>query len=233
MKKAIARVVLAGALVALLTTLAGCSRSSSRAELELDAAAPPPVVHTFAAGGPPMVIGNVGLEISKTTFGYPISASALLGGTFFGLQGSATKTVKLTRVAIGPSTATALGYQDIALRLCSPPPALGDASVLFPTQGYTYDGDGGGQISTASVLFYIAAPVQTITCSALRDTQLVSLPVATAGAAGNTIVWDFCNGGNTQCPTLHGTNEAILLIVVAGGALAGQKTPWDLTWTEE
>jgi hypothetical protein len=229
MNKAIARMVL---LVALLA-LAACSRSSSRTELELDASTPPPAVHTFAAGGPPMVLGNVGLELSKTTFGYPISASALLNGVFFGLQGSATKTVKLTRVSVGPSTATALGYQDVALRLCTPPPALGDASVLFPTQGYTYDGDGGGQVSTASVLFYIAAPSQSITCSALRDSQLVSLPTATATAAGNVIVWDFCNGGNAQCPTLHGTNEALLLIVVAGGALAGQKAPWDLTWTEE
>jgi hypothetical protein len=211
-------------------SIPACARSSPPAELDAGAATIHAAAFAPTVNGPSAYWSYVNVEGQKATYTYQISQLGLLAGVNFGVLGSPSKTVKVTHVKVGPSTATAVGIQDIGFRTYSVLP--GDAAFYFIIAAYAMGADGGPP-ATASVIWYDVAATGGTLLSALRAEQLLSVPAATFTSTGNTLVWDFCKGSPEQCPTIIGSSQAALITVASGGALAGQKCDVEIDWTEE
>lgn len=181
--------------------------------------------------GPEAAWKYVNLEAQKASYSISLSNLALLNGLNVGVIGSATKTVRITRVKVGPSTATAAGKQVMALIIESPLPTGG-----APATGTGYRFDTTDPASSAQWILYTSAPSACPGgCTRLdnpRNEVLISA-AATPAFAGNTIEWNLCAGAVERCPVLRSASEIAVVSVSTGGALAGQSTVIEVDWTEE
>lgn len=220
--------------IALVALSAGCVPSPKpQEEKPVVMAAAVPTVQGAAVNGPTAYWSYVNPEGQKATYGAQLSQAALLAGANLGVQGSATKLVKVTHVAVGPCTSTDGGVQDVNFRIFTGFLTT-DAAAFFLISGYGYGVDA-GQHSTAQYILPLSGFNGLSLSASLRSNQLYSMPtvgLATMTSTTNVISWDFCRGVE-MCPTITGTDQIAVINVSAGGALAGQKCDEEIVWTEE
>lgn len=189
---------------------------------ELEEAGPELVPgHRLAAGV--FGLGNVNLEGTKATYETSFGGLAWLSGAQVQLQGSATKTVKITRVRVGPSRSTAAGVELVTVGLYTTA-ATGGTPVVLTVKPL----DSTDVAATAVLTYFVAAGTLGTVRQVVRQGELSS---GATPAVGNMLEWNFCNGFPERCPVLRGTAE--YLVVSFNASLAGQNADLDLDWTEE
>jgi hypothetical protein len=163
------------------------------------------------------------IEAPFATYSCRLDKVALIAGPTLCLQGSATKKVKLTRVKIGPSTATALGLQDITVQIAAAPTGVTPGTAPSADKFDSTDG------AATAVPTYNTVATSGAVSATLVSEKLQSPAVGTDATASNKIeeVW-----GNrlSKCPTLNGTTQYFQ--VVADAAVAGQVCDVELEWVE-
>lgn len=154
----------------------------------------------------------------KPTYSVTMPAQAVVAGDIFQMTGSATKTVKLTRILLSANSGTAAQAHFTLVRRSSADSA-GTAVALTIVPN-----DSGNPTVSAVVTGYSAAPTQGTTVGTLRAFYLPA-PI-TAGAGGGILELKF--DGSAQQPTLRGTSQFFALTISAGATI-------DLTveWTED
>lgn len=121
----------------------------------------------------------------------------------FCLQGSATQTVKVTRVEFN-AAATSAGAVDVIL-VKRTTPNTGAASSVTVTSHDSFN-----QPAAASAVNYLVNPSALGTGSALRSDEM-AVTLSTASAVPNTpFVWNF-GTRNSQYVVLHGTSESLCI----------------------
>ena len=181
------------------------------------------VVTTEVTAGAEGVQQFVSLEAPFATYTCRLDKIALIAGPTLCLQGSATKKVKLTRVKVGPSTATALGIQDITVQIAAAPTGVTPGTA--PTAGQF---DSTDPAATAVPTYNTVATTGTVLATLVSE-KLQSPAVATDATSSNKLeeIW-----GNrlSKAPTLNGVAQYFQ--VVADAALAGQVCDVELEWIE-
>lgn len=165
-------------------------------------------------------LGSVNLETLKAT--YRGGASGLAGpvGIFATLFGSASKTIRITRISVSVTAATA-ALVAVTLNKYSAAPTggtKGTAPAMVPL-------DSGDPAATATGLnIYTVAPTAG---------TLVGLVDSVRGLAGSATVtgnqqWEFPFSEGAKCLVLNGASEGIGLVLSAAGTV-----DFSIEWIEE
>lgn len=139
------------------------------------------------------------------------------------IQGSATKTVRIKKVAIGVES-TAAGIVDVQLVRRSAANTGGTSSSPTIGKAATLDGN-----ATATVLVYTANPA-TLGASA-GVVGAAKLGMVTSGPI-NPVTWEF-GTRNDKPLTLSGTGEFLSVNGNGDTLLTGEVWAYEILWTEE
>jgi hypothetical protein len=160
----------------------------------------------------------------KTTYSASYTGLAGVAGDLFVLGGSATKTVRLTRLEIS-GVATTAAYFDIKLDKRS----TADTGGTKATAATIAPHDSNNAAATGTVDAYTAAPTQGTSVGVIRSAKL-TLPITTTVSNTEKVVWDF-GIRPAQAPVLRGTTQQLALIL--SGAPSGGSIDINCEWTEE
>ncbi len=152
---------------------------------------------------------------------------------FFTLTGSATKTIRVTRITITATTTSATPVALDILLLKRSTANTGGTSTGSPT---AVPHDSANAAATATVLSYTAPPTTgTLVGTALRNQKLM-LMLATATAtdfmSNDKLVWEFGNRPS-QAIVLRGITEVLALNLNTTTPTATASFDVDIEWTEE
>lgn len=162
------------------------------------------------------------MDGNKTTYSCSTTGAAGVVGDTLTITGSATKTVRVTRISLS-GVATALADIDVTLVKHSTADSGGTSSGVTLTPM-----DSANAAATATVLLYTVAPTPgTVVGTPLRSVKYGT--VATTSAAAIQ-VWDFGNGPK-QGVVLRGVAQQLALNFSA--APAGGSFDIDIELTEE
>jgi hypothetical protein len=147
---------------------------------------------------------------------------------FFLLEGSATKTIIVKRIAVSGITLTAVAY--LALNVCKFSTA---ATGGTPVAALLVPLDSNFPAATATVKHYTAAPTAGTLVGTAATARILG-QATTAAAAGlpRDFVFDFGDMPETKGLVVRGTSQGVGLV----WATAPASTPTlsvDIEWTEE
>jgi hypothetical protein len=157
---------------------------------------------------------------------YSASVTALVGvaGDIVTIFGSATTTVRVTRVEFS-GVATAAANMDVTLVVRSAVDTVGTPAAMTAVPH-----DSRSPAATATGLnSYTAAPTPGAAVGTIRSAK-ANIGVAATGAEGLPQVWDFGNGPK-KAIVLRGVAQGLCLNV--GATQAGALYDVDIEWTEE
>lgn len=160
------------------------------------------------------------MDGNKTTYSASVNGLVGLAGDIFTIFGSATKTIRVTRIEFS-GVATAAADMDVFVIKRSTADTAGTAVVATPH-------DSTNAAATAVVNAYSAAPTPgTQVGTPLRGSKT---QIGTATAQAQYIVWDFGMGPN-QGIVLRGVAQCLALNVNA--TQVGALYDISVMWTEE
>lgn len=170
-------------------------------------------------------VNSIPVDGNKATYSAGVTGlvPAATATDIFTITGSASRTIKITRVAVS-ATQTTGGTVNVSLLKRSTANTAGTSTAVAAVAH-----DSTSAAATATVLAYTANPtLGTIVGSAIRTNKLF---VSTATATGDDKVWTF-GDRPSQCPVLRGTTQVIAVnlnaTTVTGGSFA-----INIEWTEE
>ena len=183
-------------------------------------------------------IGQTSCNPVSTTTPFPVSATggptystgiALYAGyanptDFLSIQGSATKTIKITNIRVS-GNATANNQVDIGLLKRSTANTSGTPTVATLTPW-----DSLSSAATATVVTYGAAPTLGTLVGPLCACQ-VEIP-AKAGVGGGVLEWQFNRNGESAI-ILRGINEMVVLNAYGVTFPAGTVLNLTVEWVEQ
>lgn len=156
-------------------------------------------------------------------------ASVASATDIFTITGSATKTVKVKRIAIS-GTQTTHSWRDILAVKRSTANTGGSSTA--PTR---VPHDSNNNAATATVLAYTANPTLGTLVGTIRSGKMSMSQVTPSNAQsngpGNHLIWDFGADGG-QPIILRGTSQ-VLAINLNGVTIAGASFDINIEWTEE
>lgn|SRR5574337_852801 len=167
--------------------------------------------------------------------GYKATYGASAVGVSFGtgattdcvtIFGSASKTIRVLRLRISSTTATAAAYYDLLLQVCSAAPASGAATTLTDVPFDANDAAG-----TAVAKVWTTAPTAASYVGKIAAVKYFSALTGTAAPVTN-IEWDW--GSNPgRAIVLRGVAQGLSLSL--NGATPANAQSWDveIVWTEE
>ncbi|SRR6266403_800208 len=165
-------------------------------------------------------LANSPLDGSKATYSASVTGLVGLAGDIFILNGSTTKTIRVTHVEFS-GIATAAADMDVSLIKRSTADTAGTAAAATPH-------DSASAAASAVAQSYTAAPTPGTTVG--TAVRVAKVEIATAAAQAQFIVWDFGNRPS-QAVVLRGVAQGLAMNVSATqlGAL------YDISyeWTEE
>src|SRR6266487_1495127 len=169
------------------------------------------------------VASKDGLDTSYSAASTGI-AQITTAGAFFVLQGSATKTIRITKCQI-TGTATTATTVDVTIEKWSAAPSGGTAGTA-PTI-VSHDTNNAGGTAVASI--YTVAPTRGTLVGVLRTAKLYCN--APAGNPGTNLLWEF-GTSSAQGIVLRGTTQYVAVLT---GALLGTGGSLDvhMEFTEE
>jgi hypothetical protein len=193
-------------------------------------AVPPALVPSFptntVAGTPALLVENS--ENTRATYSIGVSNFAIASGAtdVTILNGSATKTVRVTRILFSMTTTTAAVVPVIIIKR-STANAGGTTGIAAITPH-----DSNNAAATAGNLFYAAnaTTLGTTVGTMIRAAKYFS-EVATPTSPAEVLEWTFGQNGE-QPPTLRGTAQG-LAINLNGTTIAGATMTCIITWTED
>lgn len=141
------------------------------------------------------------------------------------INGSATKLVRLKRVAITGTDSTA---QTVTAALVLRSTANSGGTFTAPAVAPL---DRTNLAGTAAVLAYTAVPTSGTTIATVRA-QSIPFPAAASATQYPPVVWDF-GTNNTQDIVLRGTAQGACVNFPAAFTTAGAIVNVDVTWTEQ
>lgn len=176
-----------------------------------------------------LIVRPVGANIDGQKATYSASILGLVASStaptdLFTIYGSATKTIRVTRLAIS-GTQTTAAVRDVALIKRSSANSGGTSTPLTAVPH-----DANAAAATATVLAYTANPTLGTTVGSVRAHKLFVGTTAGSGAVDD-IIWDF-GTRPSQCIVLRGTAQGIC-INVNGVVSAGSSFDINAEFTEE
>ena len=162
---------------------------------------------------------------SKASYSASVTATipiAITPTDIFTITGSATKTIRITRIGFSGSQTTA-GQRDVLLIKRSTADTGGTSTAVAAVPH-----DSANAAATASVLFYTANPTLGTAVGAIRSARLY---FATVTTDSDNYFWDF-GTRPTQAIVLRGSNQqlAVSLNSIAG---VGNSVDINIEWSEE
>lgn len=140
------------------------------------------------------------------------------------ISGSATKTIRIKRIQISGTDATA---QTVAVTVVKRSTVNSGGTSTAPTIGAL---DSTNAAATAAVKAYTVAPTPGTAVATLRA-QSIALPAA-ATAVSPAVTWAFDPSDMSQEIVLRGVAESACLNFPAAFTTAGPTVNVDLTWSE-
>lgn len=131
-------------------------------------------------------------------------ATVTSGTDVFTLTGSATKTLRVTRIIVGGTIDTAAQYVNLAVNVHSTANTGGTSTSVTPIPHDSADAAG-----TGTVLAYTGNPTIGTSLGAIASARYFAALSGTA-APTTQVVFDFGNR-NTRCPVLRGTAQQIAI----------------------
>lgn len=186
-------------------------------------------------------------------FGLGYLAKATYSSAFFGLvpvvtsgtdevciSGSATKIVRIQRITIWGTTATAPQTVPVNLLRRASLDTGGTAALTTANPGILTQiasrdtGQVGNTSSTAVLVSYTAAPTIVDTAPVYIDSQLMTMPIVTSVMMPSPIDFHFARDAenNVALATLRGAAQQLCVNI---GAALTNASAWNgsITWTEE
>ncbi len=176
-------------------------------------------------------VGNRGdavislMDGNKTTYSCSTTAAAGVVGDTFVITGSATKTVRVTRVSISATSGAAVDVDvSVVKRSTADTGGTSTAVTVAPH-------DSANAAATATVALYTVVPTPGTTVgSAVRVGKLFAPLATTSAVAATPLIWDFGNGPK-QGIVLRGIAQQ--LAINLGSALTTGSIDIDMEFTEE
>lgn len=168
--------------------------------------------------------GGMGVSLVdgfKNTYSASVTGLVGVAGDIFILNGSATKTIRVTRVEFS-GTATAAASSDLQLIKRSTADTAGTAAAATPH-------DANDAAATAAAQSYTAAPTPGTAVGTPIRAVRAFIPAAN-GIGQNPVVWDF-GTRPAKAPTLRGVAQGLALNI--GATNAGALYDISYEWTEE
>ena len=159
----------------------------------------------------------------------PFVAAVTANVPFFLIEGSASKTIVVKRIAVSGMTLTAVAYLAMNVGKYSTAAAGGTATSapMVPTDS-TFPG-----ATAAFVKYYTAAPTAgTLVGTLATSRTLAQATVAAAAGLPRDFVFDFGDMPETKGIVLRGTSQGCGLFWPAAPATAVTMSV-DIEWTEE
>ena len=159
----------------------------------------------------------------------PFAAAVTADTPFFLIEGSASKTIVVKRIAVSGLSLTAVAY--LALNVCkyatSATGGTSTSAALVPT-------DSNFSAATAAfVKYYTAAPTAgTLVGTLATSRTLAQATVAVAAGLPRDFVFDFGDMPETKGIVLRGTTQGLGLVWATAPATAVTMAV-DIEWTEE
>lgn len=168
----------------------------------------------------------VSTEGAKASYsaGFSALVPAAAATDVFTIQGSATKIIRVTRIAVSITTTAGSG---IALNTTLVKRSTIDSGGTSTTASLVAH-DSTNTAGSAVVRGYTANPTLGTSVGTIRSNRF---QVATAGATENELVWDF-GTRPAQAIVLRGTSDQ-LCINLGGGTITGPIAAFSVEWTEE
>ena len=215
-----------GAATSSLQTTANTSLAS------IDAGIPAALGQATMANSMPVVIASNQSSIPVTTEGAKATYSAGFAGIViaaaatdvFTIVGSATKTLRITRLACSVTTTAGSGIAlnaTLVKRSTADTAGTSTTATLVPL-------DSTNPAATTTVRSYTANPTLGTTVGIIRSNRF---QVSTAGATENELVWDF-GVRPAQSVVLRGATEQLCLNF-GGATITGPLGAFSVEWTEE
>jgi hypothetical protein len=143
------------------------------------------------------------------------------------LQGSATATIRVRRIAVNV-VATAGPADNAALNLARRSTANGSPGTVL-----TGNKNDLNDAASTAVLRQIPAPGAAGTLVGTMRQAFIGIPIVTANNGGNRIEWDFGALGD-ECIVLRGVNDFLACdFSTSSGTYVNNVVGWDIEWTEE
>lgn len=162
------------------------------------------------------------MDGNKATYSASVTGLVGVAGDILTIYGSATKTVRVTRMSFS-GIATAAATMDLTLIKRSTIDTVGTPAAVTATPH-----DSQSAAATATLNSYTAAPTPgTAVGTPIRS---VKVDIAAAGAQEQVQPWDFGNGPK-QGIVLRGVAQGLCMNV--GATQAGALYNIDVEWTEE
>lgn len=147
------------------------------------------------------------------------------------LTGSATKTIRVTRVLLTvQATAAGLIQFDLVKRVAGTQSAVNTAFAANTHAGLMDSTDGASTVITAGLAgVYTANPASLGTLSGIYGSRTVTM------LANDTVQleWRFCDRGGAKCPVLRGTTERMAINGAGHTLLTAEKFGVSFEWTED
>lgn len=147
------------------------------------------------------------------------------------ITGSATKTIKVTRVLLTvQATAAGLIQYDLVKRVGGTQSAVNTAFVANTHAGLMDSLDTASTVITAGLAgVYTSNPASVGTLSGIYDSRTVT--VLANGL--NQLEWRFCDRAGAKCPTLRGVSQIMAISGAGHTLLTAEKFGVAFEWTEE
>jgi hypothetical protein len=171
--------------------------------------------------------GN-GLQVApvdggKTTYSAIVAAFAAPAGIFFNMVGSATKTVRITRISLAAIGTTAATIEVVLLKTST---AASGGTVATTLTAVPVDS--ADAAATAVAKTYSAVPTTGNAVGPVRASKLVA-PLT--GAALTPVEWLFGNRPGERALVLRGVAQTIQ--ISGSAAITGASFVIEVEWTEE
>jgi hypothetical protein len=170
----------------------------------------------------------IGQKITYAAATTAKTATAAGTGPFFGICGSATKTVRVQQLTIGGSVATAAIYGDVTLRKTSTATSAGTPTALTKVPH-----DSLAAASSATLVNFYTALATGGTLVGTVGAQSAVFPITGTVAANMAqLLFDWINRQESEAPVLRGTAQCL----EAGFGTTPTNAPTlavHVIWTEE
>lgn len=170
--------------------------------------------------------GNLGGTKAGYSACTPTKLAAVAGTTVFSqIFGSATKTIRVQKITVAGSIATAAINADLVVFKRTAVGSGGTATTLTQTPKDSTSAAG----TATNVKFFTAAPTAG-TGGSIIATQ--SMYMGITPALGQVVIFDWTAPGMNECPVLRGTGEGLELSFATTAGNAATLTVM-FEWTEE
>jgi hypothetical protein len=178
-------------------------------------------LHTVVDSG---TINAVPVDGAKTTFSAGVAGITVAATPtdVFTITGSATKTIRVTLIAIDGTETTATQRNVLLIKRSSA--NSGGTSTTLADVSH----DSTNAAGTATVRYYTANPTLGTTVGTMRASRLY---VGTTTSVSDEVVWDF-GDRPAQAIVLRGTGD-VLAVNLGGVTSAGNSFNMYIEWTEE